>query len=194
MKPDLIVSPVTPPPGYRFDYVVADETYYARYVRQAPGGRYPEMWVRKDRLGESDGVHADEGWELNIVEKEGGIRVEVLCDAFTAFTDVPELFAALPHTSPTLADVRALLDALGFVDATDRGTPEGYPLTLPPPADDVRAVRSTHGRLYRRWPHDTWSLVGGLGPHMEWWELFADGPLTNATREAAAAGLLPERA
>ena len=68
-------------------------------------------------------------WEFAL-EQEGaiGLRVKVFSDAWPAFREIPEFFDGLVEIGEdaTLAQVRDLLDRLGFRDITQREAPAGY--------------------------------------------------------------------
>lgn len=87
------------------------------------------------------------GWEFQIVQHDfngagrSAIRVNVFSDAFDAWADVPELFAALREQPPhTLAEVQSILDGLGALDTTERDIPESVRNRMQTRRDAVRAV------------------------------------------------------
>lgn len=105
-------------------YIVSHEAWYAR----TPGViDHPEINVMASAKGSGGGV----AWEFMVEEVDLGrgepaIRVKVFDDAFAAFAQIPEFFAAIAETPPqTLKAVRAALDAMGAVDETERHGPHG---------------------------------------------------------------------
>jgi hypothetical protein len=103
-------------------YIVSHEAWYWDASR-APGEN-PHLSVSASGKGSGGGV----AWEFDIEEMELGgkpvTRVKVFDDAYAAFAQVPELFAALADGGgTTLAAVRDLLDMLGAVDETERVSP-----------------------------------------------------------------------
>lgn len=105
------------PAGHRYAYIVWDEQWHARE---------PEHRIVIARESDQGGA----AWEFNIVSHadrlrriQSGtyLRVEIFDDAWQAFTEIPELFAALAERKPpTLDALRGLLDELGLVDTTRR--------------------------------------------------------------------------
>ena len=104
------------PEDSRLAYIVSHEAWYARSM---PDGQ-PEMSV----MAAADGGGV--AWEFTVEEVELGpprpaLRIKVFDDAFAAFTQIPEFFAALATGDYTTLDaVRSLLDGLGAADDTDR--------------------------------------------------------------------------
>ena len=99
-------------------YTVAHEAWYWR------GGENHFVMVAASAKGSGGGV----AWEFQIEEMELGgnlvTRVKVFDDAFAAFAQIPELFAALADgLAGTLVSVREVLDGLGAVDETERKSP-----------------------------------------------------------------------
>lgn len=110
------------PAGTHLAYIVTDEAWY--YDRTRWPGDLPHLSVSASAKGEGGGA----AWEFQVNERELGgeqvTRVEMFYDAYAAFLQEPELFAALAEQQPrTLAEVRALLDSMGAVDETDRVNP-----------------------------------------------------------------------
>jgi hypothetical protein len=113
----------------RLSYVISHEAHYKSVIK----GR--EINVQREALtenGHHDGVH----WEFHFQWHDFGdhgdaVQVKLFDDAWQAFTEVPELFAALSarHTGPEgtvsmpPAAVAALLDEHGFTDITERERP-----------------------------------------------------------------------
>ncbi len=111
------------PDGCRLAYTIFHEAWYA----SADPDRRPTINVSAAST-HGDGV----AWDFQIVEHQVGpagqripaLRVEIFDDAWPAFAQVPELFAALAAAGqPTLNDVTVLLDRLGAVDETARTSP-----------------------------------------------------------------------
>src|ERR1051325_118731 len=101
-------------PGYRYSYIASHETWYADRTRK------PALNIVKRAV---DGGCA---WEFNVVEHAGiGVRADIFDDAWTAFTEIPELFAELARAGhrTMLTEVREILNDLGFEDATERVKP-----------------------------------------------------------------------
>lgn len=104
----------------RLTYVVAHEAWYGR----VPGViERPQLNVCASAQG--GGV----AWEFLVTQHDFGkgntpIRLDVFDDAFAAFNEIPEFFAALGEKEPrTLADVVAILAAMGATDDTQRERP-----------------------------------------------------------------------
>lgn len=115
------------PDDCRLTYWMRQETWYDRDIRN-PGDR-PTIQI----VAAADGGGC--AWEFDIEEHDfrshTAVRLRIFQDAWAAFVEVPELFAALAAEQPTtLAAVRAILERIGAVDTTDR---------VPPPS--VRAQR-----------------------------------------------------
>jgi hypothetical protein len=97
-------------------YIVSHEAWYARAL---PDSR-PEINVMAAATG--GGV----AWEFTVEEVDLGshgpaIRVKVFDDAFEAFAQIPEFFAALAAgQAGTLGDLREILDSMGAADETQR--------------------------------------------------------------------------
>lgn len=104
--------------GYRDEYVVGDEAWYAKACR----GIDPKPYLTITRAADGGGCH----WEFQVVRHDVGCRVEVFDDAWQAFTDRPDIFAALAGLGEGGVDfilIREVLDGLGLTDATDRVGP-----------------------------------------------------------------------
>src|SRR5689334_5132436 len=99
------------PGNTRLTYTVMHEAHWASLA-----------WTG---LGEPDQINiaatAGQGarWEFVVFEKDGKARLCMYDEAWPAFQEIPDFFAALPGLR-TLDDVRALLDRLGAVDDTER--------------------------------------------------------------------------
>ncbi|MEV2239564.1 hypothetical protein [Micromonospora sp. NPDC049891] len=109
-------------PGYTYTYIVAEEAYWWHARRKAD----PRPTLMVAKAADGGGV----AWEFAVVHKqftvvdEATIQVRVFNDGFAAFTEMPPFFAALAEQKPaTLDGVRAILDGLGVVDATERTDP-----------------------------------------------------------------------
>lgn len=104
-------------------YIVSHEAWYWDASRVP--GENPHLNVSASAKGSGGGV----AWEFEVEEvtlDKPTARIKIFEDAFAAFTQVPELFAALADgDGSTLAGVRNLLDMLGAVDETERVSP--YP-------------------------------------------------------------------
>ncbi len=110
------------PDGTRLAYTILREAWYADAARDEPA----RINIAASVPG--DGV----AWEFLVVEYREGLRVEIFDDAWPAFAQVPELFAALAAAgTPTLNDVTVLLDRLGAVDETARTSPYAPRETTP---------------------------------------------------------------
>lgn len=100
-------------------YTVRHETYYAGTL---PGE--PEVIVMASAKGSGGGV----AWEFGVTDGASrigrGLELRMWDDAWAAFAQLPDFFAALAAGEvASLDDVRALLDRLGAVDETDRVSP-----------------------------------------------------------------------
>ena len=93
-------------------------------------------------------------WEFYVVEiADIGVQVRMYDDAWQSFDEAPELFAGLGGLAPNegrpgFDDVLALLDRLGYRDATDRNAPDrtsnlGEAHTLRKDADELDKGRVT---------------------------------------------------
>lgn len=105
-------------------YVVSDEAWYAQHLLPGDQG---EIMVQMASTG------GGAKWEFGIRRVDGvGFRLEMFADSWVAFTDVPDLFAALAalnEEKPSEQQIRKVLDDHGFQDHTERGAPPG---TTPP--------------------------------------------------------------
>lgn len=106
------------PEDCRLAYVVGAEAWYAR---SDPSSR-PYVSV----MAAADGGGA--AWEFQVEERDdvrpGTVQVQAFDDAFDAFVQVPEFFAALAEQQPSsLAAVVAILNELGARDDTQRANP-----------------------------------------------------------------------
>ena len=105
------------PEDCRLAYIVSHEAWYAR----AMPDRQPEMSVMA--AAEGGGC----AWEFTVREADfenrgqRPVSVTLFDDAFAAFAQIPEFFAALATEDyTTLSAVQALLDGFGAADETDR--------------------------------------------------------------------------
>ncbi|MDH2424792.1 hypothetical protein [Sphaerisporangium sp. TRM90804] len=102
------------PDGCRLAYVVAHEAWYGQVLGVVDR---PRVWVAAAAGG---GVE----WEFSVEEVDYGhraIRVDIFHDAFDAFRQIPEFFAALAEQrTTTLPEVVAILAGMGAVDQTER--------------------------------------------------------------------------
>lgn len=115
---------LTTEPGYRLEYVVTAEAYWANVHHAAD----PRSAINVSKAAEGGGC----AWQFKIadfgvmVDGQPHIQVRVFEDAFPAFVELAPFFAALAERRPSrLAEVRELLDNFGFVDATQRVEPVG---------------------------------------------------------------------
>jgi hypothetical protein len=110
------------PEGTSLTYIVWHEAWYADASRTP--GEHPHLMVS---------AAADEGgvaWEFQVdgYDLSGSpvTRVKMFEDAYAAFADMPEFFAALAEHRPvTLDEVQDILISLGATDTTPRVSP--YP-------------------------------------------------------------------
>jgi hypothetical protein len=114
---------LTTDPGYRLEYIVGHEAWYADANKMVDPNPY--LGVAKA---------ADEGgcaWEFQIADRteaigRPAIQVQIFDDAFAALVELAPVFAVFADEGPTtLAEVREILDRFGFVDATARTSPYG---------------------------------------------------------------------
>ena len=111
------------PEGTHLAYTVWHEAWW---FSTAAAGDPPSVMIAASAKGEGGGV----AWEFPVEEIELGgkpvTRAKIFDDSYAAFTQVPELFAALADGGgTTLTAVIELLDMLGAVDETERVSP--YP-------------------------------------------------------------------
>jgi hypothetical protein len=135
-------------------YIVSHEAWYYR------GDGKPSLSVSASANG--GGV----AWEFEIEEMELGgkpvTRVKVFDDAYAAFAQVPELFAALADgAGTTLTACRGLLDMLGAADETGRTGPRG---------EAPRVVRGPHDAAIR----EALRLAQSSAPNASAYLRFAD--------------------
>lgn len=108
-------------PNYRLEYIIAKEAWWRDATRNIDPDPYISV-IKAHRGGGCD-------WEFQITDrsrtiKSAAVRIGIFDDAFAAFTEIPELFAALAAERPTTLDaVRKILDRIGAVDATERTRP-----------------------------------------------------------------------
>lgn len=111
----------TPPPGLALAYHVCREAWYAPFQPS------------NDRTVLSVGLYnaANRGgcrWEFSIDEEQANgptLQVKVFSDAWQAFMDIPEVFAALGDLGQgaLVEEVVEILDEFGFRDFTRRENP-----------------------------------------------------------------------
>lgn len=103
-------------------YIVWQEAWYSQPGSGVPYEK-PYLMVMASAKGTGGGV----AWEFPIEEDDLGgpvTRVLMFDDAYDAFVQMPEFFAALVEEKPkTLDAVRTILDRFGAVDETDRVSP-----------------------------------------------------------------------
>ncbi|WP_306365371.1 hypothetical protein [Nocardia sp. CC227C] len=105
-------------------YTLRHEAWYAPALKQNGSDMPDAVYVHSSAQG--GGVH----WEFSIEDGRLNTRrttvLRMFDDAYRAFTEVPEFFAALAAEQPThLTDVVAILDRIGAVDDTARVDPYG---------------------------------------------------------------------
>lgn len=141
-------DPDPAPTGYQLTYIYGPEAWYRRNV--GVGESILIALVPADRRGCR--------WEFKIfcdrIGAGSSVRFEMYGDAFAAYIEAPELFAALADETPrTLEAVRLVLDRLGVVDDTPRTGPNGetdIPAAIPTPYQALKAaVRRVRARIYR---------------------------------------------
>lgn len=98
-----------------FAYVISHEAWYANVVK----GREINIQAASREGGVAWEFVAE---EVDLGEKSA-VRVCVFDDAFDAFTQIPEFFAALVERKPTT--LREVADGLGAKDVTERTGPNG---------------------------------------------------------------------
>lgn len=116
-------------------YIISNEAWYTQAAERAG------LWVHASADG--GGV----AWEFGVEEFDLNgptVQVKLFSDAFAAFTQIPEFFAALAELhdtehgnrapNVTLGDVRRILDRLGATDRTERVNP--YSSRRPNPSVD----------------------------------------------------------
>jgi hypothetical protein len=115
---------LTTEPGFRLEYVVTAEAYWADTYHAGS----PPRAVDVSKAAEGGGC----AWQFKIVDfgvmvdGQPHIQVRVFEEAFPAFVELAPFFAALAERKPaTLGEVRGLLDGFGVVDATERVKPAG---------------------------------------------------------------------
>lgn len=102
------------------NYIITHEAWYWMPDRQHR---------RCVRVGSDDVVGGGCAWEFMIEEhvfspSQSALRVGLFDDAWQAFDQVPELFAALAADRPQTFDaLRIVLDRIGAHDATEREQP-----------------------------------------------------------------------
>jgi hypothetical protein len=123
-------------------YVVSHEAWYARQ---------PGIVDQRHIMVMASSSGGGCAWEFSVTEHDFGshgraIKVGVFDDAFAAFAQIPEFYAALvAEKVETLDETRALLDRMGAVDETERtprGTPEPSGVVRPPTWEIGRVLRA----------------------------------------------------
>lgn len=107
----------TPREGYRLSYALTRDAWYSQPPLSGVPGDHNVVMVAMDTEG------GGAAWEFAIDDEPGGgLRVKVYDEAWRAFVDVPEFFAALADLGrgALLDEVVEILDRLGFIDATKR--------------------------------------------------------------------------
>ncbi len=114
---------LTTDPGYRLEYIVGHEAWYADANKMAD----PDPYVGVIKAHEEGGCD----WEFQIVDRAEGVgkpslQVQIYDDAFAALVELAPLLATFADERPTtLADAREILDRFGFTDVTSRTSPYG---------------------------------------------------------------------
>lgn len=103
-------------------YSLPHEAYYAATPGIVGG---PMIYVSASAQGSGGGV----AWEFSVkaidLGRNSAIRVDIFDDAFAAFAQIPEFFAALAANDiDTLDKVTLLLQHMGAVDETKRTDPD----------------------------------------------------------------------
>lgn len=105
------------PEGYRLSYTLTRQAWYSQPpLIGTPGDRNVVMVAM-------DTTRGGAAWEFAIDDEPGGgLRVKVYDEAWRAFADVPEFFAAMAALGrgALLDEVVEILDSLGFTDITKR--------------------------------------------------------------------------
>ncbi|WP_280389887.1 hypothetical protein [Nocardia wallacei] len=103
--------------GCRIEYIIWSEAWFA----DASPSEFPRINI----ISAAEGGGVD--WEFNVIERQldgWTTQVLVFADAYNAFVDIPEFFAAMAETQPRfLHEVIAILDEMGAVDGTPRVNP-----------------------------------------------------------------------
>lgn len=103
----------------RWEYIRSDQAWYASANRID----HPRLAVM--RASTDGGVF----WEFGIEQISNiGVQVKIFDDAWVAFTERPDVFAALTRLGKgaTIPDVQDALRSLGFADVTEHETPAHY--------------------------------------------------------------------
>lgn len=123
-------------------YTVWTEAWW--YDASRTPGDHPQLMISASAKGSGGGV----AWEFPIESYELGgemvTRLKMFNYSYQAMAQVPEFFAALMEQRPgTLDQVRAILDALGAVDETERVSPyteDGRRLAEPAALDRIAGL------------------------------------------------------
>jgi len=103
------------PDDCRFAYIVNQEAWYSKVLTDEP----KEIMVMA--AADDGGVAWEFGVEERVLGGETVVQLHPFNDAFDAFAQIPDFFAALAEEKPsTLDGVRGILDRLGAVDRTER--------------------------------------------------------------------------
>ena len=108
------------PEGTRFAYIVSHEAYYWDAIRTHRADQRPEIIVQ------ASAVDGGVAWEFTVTDTNvGSPKLTMFGDSWAAFDQIFEFFSALAALgeTPTLAQVREVLDRLGAVDQTERAQP-----------------------------------------------------------------------
>jgi hypothetical protein len=127
----------------RLAYAVGHEQWWARMPDFGMKPEHPEVFVHCRYEDSERGTDWEFGVRWHDFGSNGGaLRVEVFNDAWVAYADWPEFFAALASDDrpATLDQLRLLLDHLGVEDITDRVAPKGTCDSLRRLADDIEGI------------------------------------------------------
>ncbi|MEV4078706.1 hypothetical protein AB0J43_00240 [Nonomuraea fuscirosea] len=107
------------PEGHRLAYVIGYEAWYFQHQGVTARRQLDVTASAQDGVAWHFVVE-----EVNLGRPTSSIRLAVYEDAFVAFQQLPEFFAAVGEGQPkTLPEVVAILDAMGAVDETERQRP-----------------------------------------------------------------------
>lgn len=109
------------PGGGRLAYTVTRDAWYW----QAMSDSHSPDIVIEAQVCDGDDATA---WEFiiasEVLDGENALKINVFDEAFDAFVEIPDFFAALATEKPqTLEEVVALLDRVGAEDITEREAP-----------------------------------------------------------------------
>lgn len=127
------------PEGATLTYFLSHETWLHRLPNRPASPTDPAEPTLFLTYRYADG----DAWSARFTEyplsSGPAVALELFDDSFRAFTQTPELFAALAAGVSTLDEVRAILDGAGAKDTTDRQAPKHICDQLRELADDLEA-------------------------------------------------------